>query len=162
MNKTLLATLALLTVTGCASTQNSPNTTSGATCPAQEGQVLDVQRVTIERNTQAAQAIGAGLGGYVANEATKDSDEVVRVLATALGAGAGAIAGDRVADATQDLSGFELVVQLDRGVHSIIQQDTPYRFLPGDQVWVIGYPEGRRYTRTTNCGQEVRVFPRGR
>ena len=161
MNKNIIATLALLAMTGCASTQNSPNTTSGATCPAQEGLVLDVQSVTIERNTESAQAIGAGLGGYVANQATSDKDEVIQVLATALGIAGGAMAGDRIADATQDLSGYELVVQLDRGTHSIIQQDTPYRFLPGEEVWVIGYPTGSRYNRT-GCGQQVRVFPRGR
>ena len=157
MKKLLLATALL--ITGCTSTQNSPNVVDGSTCPVQQGTVLDVQSVTIERNTETAQAIGAGVGGYVANNATRARGEVTRVLATAAGVAAGAVIGDKVADATQDLSGVELIVQLDRGTHSIIQQSTRYNFQSGDAVWVVGYPDSRVYSRTNCRGQDVRVFP---
>ena len=153
-----LLLLSLLTVVGCTSTQNSPTVTTGATCKAVEGVILDIQSVTIERNTEIAQSVGAGLGGYVANRATKDQDEVVEVLATAIGAGAGAVIGDRVADATQDLAGKELIVQLDSGVHSIIQQDVT-SFESGDKIWVIGFTP-RNYYGRNNCGNQVRVMPR--
>ena len=158
MKKLLLAT-ALLGITGCTATNNHPSVVDGSTCPVQQGTVLDVQSVTIERNTDTAQAIGAGIGGYVANNATNDRGEVTRVLATAAGVAAGAVIGDKVADATQDLSGVELIVQLDRGTHSIIQQSTQYIFQAGDAVWVVGYPDSRVYSRTNCRGQDVRVFP---
>lgn len=153
-----LTLLGLLLIVGCTSTQNHPTVTGGATCQAEEGIILDIQSVTIERNTEVAQGIGAGLGGYVANRATKDKDEVVEVLATAIGAGAGAVIGDKVADATQDLQGKELIVQLDSGVHSIIQQDVG-SFKAGDAVWVIGFTPRVSYRRN-NCGEQVRVMPR--
>jgi len=124
----------------------------------QRGVVLDTQPVTIERNTDTAQAVGAGLGGFIANKATGDKGEVTRVLATAAGVAAGAVAGDRIADATQDLAGIELIVKLDRGTHSIVQQSTPYSFQAGDAVWVVGYPDSSVYSRT-NCGNDTRVFP---
>lgn len=157
MKKILLA-LAVTSVVGCTSTQNHPSVVDGKSCPVQRGVVLDTQPVTIERNTETAQAVGAGITGYVANRATRNSGDVTRTLATAAGVAAGAVIGDRVADATQDLSGVELIVQLDRGTHSIVQQDTPYTFSQGDAVWVVGYPDSRVYSRT-NCGKEVRVFP---
>jgi len=148
----------LFAMVGCTSTQNHPTVTGGSTCKAVEGVILDIQSVTIERNTEVAQSIGAGLGGYVANRATKDKDEVVEVLATAIGAGAGAVIGDKVADATQDLQGKELIVQMDSGVHSIIQQDVG-SFQSGDKVWVIGFAP-RNYYRRNQCGEQVRVMPR--
>ena len=150
--------ISLLLVVGCTSTQNHPTVTKGSTCRAIEGVILDVQSVTIERNTEVAQSVGAGLGGYVANRATKDKDEVVEVLATAIGAGAGAVIGDKVADATQDLQGKELIVQMDSGVHSIIQQNVG-TFTPGDKVWVIGFTP-KNYYRRNSCGEQVRVMPR--
>lgn len=152
--------LTALLITGCASTQNSPNVVSGDSCPVQKGVVLDVQSVTIERNTDTAQAIGAGVGGYVANNATKDRGEVTRVLATAAGVAAGAVIGDKVADATQDLQGYELIVELPRGVQSIIQQAGAYNYTAGDTVWVVGYPDSRTYSRTNCAGKDVRVLPR--
>lgn len=159
MKRLILAVMVAATTVGCTSTQNHPTVVDGKTCPVQKGTVLDVQRVTIERNTDVAQTVGAGLGGYIANKATDNRGEVTQVLATAVGVAAGAVVGDRVADATQDLNGIELIVELDRGTHSIIQQSTQYNFQSGDVVWVVGYPDSRVYSRTNCRGQDVRVFP---
>lgn len=155
-----LIILAALLATGCTSTQNHPTVVDGSSCPVQKGTILDVQRVTIDRNTETAQAVGAGLGGYIANKATDNKGEVTRVLATAAGAAVGAVAGDRVADATQDLSAYELIVQLPRGAQSIIQQDSVYDYQAGDTVWVVGYPDSSVYNRTNCAGKDVRVMPR--
>ena len=158
MKKLFLVT-AMLSIMGCTTSQNHPSVVDGSTCPVQKGTVLDVQRVTIERNTEVAQTVGAGLGGYVANKATDSKGEVTQVLATAVGVAAGAVVADRVADATQDLSGVELIVELDRGTVSVTQQRTQYNFGPGDAVWVVGYPDSRVYSRTNCRGQNVRIFP---
>lgn len=66
---------------------------------------------------------------------------------------------ERNTETAQVSSGVELVVQLDRGTHSIIQQNTPYTFESEDAVWVVGYPDSNVYSRTNCKGKDVRVFP---
>ncbi len=64
---------------------------------AKSGTAIDVRSSVTEYDASTAQTVGAGMGGIVANQATKDSHSTVRAAATAAGAAGGAIAGDMLA-----------------------------------------------------------------
>ena len=123
----------------------TPSRDAAKTIPAEPGTVIDVQTVVIEYDAQTAQAVGAGVGGIVANQATKETHSAVRAAATAAGAAGGAIAGDMVASGALSPDGEELIIELDSGqVISVTQEPGAERLARGDLVWVV---RGRERTR---------------
>lgn len=151
--KLVCVILCCLLFTACASSSLRPTDPSRSAArsaqPVQSGVILDVKQVTIKANTEAAQTVGMGLGGYVGNAATRDNSEVVRVLSTAVGAVLGSVVGSTVGEAVLDQQGTELIVQLQNQTISVVQQvDENSLFNVGDTVWVI---------RTHG---EIRVLPK--
>lgn len=155
MIRMIVLGLSLLIIGGCAGSSMAPDRPSrdqaNKTLPAQEGVVLDIQRVLIEGDARNAQAAGAGVGGVVANEASKSTGGVTRAIATAVGAAAGAVVGDQAAKSVLANDGEEVVIELASGrVVSVIQEPREARLVPGQWVWVV---EGAGKTR---------VFPRSK
>ena len=128
----------------------TPSRDAAKTIPAEPGTVLDVQSVVIEYDAQTAQAVGAGVGGIVANQATKETHSAVRAAATAAGAAGGAIAGDMVASGALSPDGEELIIELDSGqVISVTQELGADRLARGDLVWVVRGSERTRVIERT-------------
>ena len=104
-----------------------------------EGTIIQIVDVTIRGNTEAAQAAGGLLGGYAANRATRDQDEVVQVLASAGGLLVGTIVGDSMSDLALDKPGVNLLVKSRGRIIAITQQvDRRQNFKVNDNVWIIG------------------------
>lgn len=129
-------------------------------CRAQEGVVVDLLNVNIERNIETAQAAGAALGGYIANEATRNSNDITRAVVTVAGAAAGSAVGNTVGEHALNRDGVELLVDVNGTTLSIVQElDPSATFHRGDAVWVIGATSNQRYSRN-RCSSGTRVLPR--
>ncbi len=123
----------------------TPSKDAAKALPAESGTVIDVQTSVIEYDAKTAQAVGAGVGGIVANQATKDAHSAVRAAATAAGAAGGAIAGDMVASGRLSPDAEELIIELDSGqVISVTQEPAAERLVRGNLVWVIRGSERTR------------------
>ena len=128
----------------------TPSKDAAKALPAEPGTVIDVQSSVIEYDAKTAQAVGAGVGGIVANQATKDSHSAVRAAATAAGAAGGAIAGDMVASGALSPDAEELIIELDNGqVISVTQEPGAERLTRGDLVWVVRGSERTRVIERT-------------
>lgn len=128
-------------------------------CEAESAVVLDVTEVVIHRNPEAAQTVGAALGGYAANRATKNNSDMIQVLATVAGAGAGAVVADAANNKLMYREGTELILKTQHGTFSVVQEtDSDFVFLPGSEVWVVGSPL-RGYS-ASRCANQVRVYPK--
>lgn len=141
--KTFVLLLAIV-MSGCAGGSLKPTDVNrNETRQAQQvrqGTVLDVYEITIKGNTTAAQGVGAGLGGYAANRAVKDSNELTKVAATAVGVLVGSVVGNTLSDVALDKPGVSLIIKLDNGGTLAVtqQSDNRVRFTPGERVWLIG------------------------
>lgn len=128
----------------------TPSKDAAKVLPAEPGTIIDVQSSVIEYDAKTAQAVGAGVGGIVANQATKDSHSAVRAAATAAGAAGGAIAGDMVASNALSPDAEELIIQLDSGqVISVTQEPGADQLARGDLVWVVRGSERTRVIERT-------------
>lgn len=154
MLRTTSILLLALSLSACAGGNLRPTdvSRSDARTPeaVQEGTVEQVYKVTLRSNTEVAQGVGAAVGGYAANRASKDTHEAVQVLATAAGVMVGSVVGDSVSDLALDKSGINLIVRLDSGSTIAISQQTDSRadFTVGDRVYLIG------------SGNQIRVLPK--
>lgn len=125
-----------------------PSKDAAKAIPAEPGTVLDVQSVAIEHDSKTAQTVAAGLGGILANQATKDSNSAVRAAATAVGATGGAIAVDMVASSALSPDGEEVIIELENGqTISVTQEIGGASLSPGDLVWVVRGSERTRVIR---------------
>lgn len=133
-------------------------------CPTTTGVVINVQDVTIQGNVEAAQGVGAAIGGYAGHEAAGDND-VAKVFGAVAGAAVGTYAGNAMGNATLNKSGQELIVLVGGTSYTILQEtDSRMGFSSGDTVWVIGDLSNRyRYNRSTNtsCNNGIRVIKKG-
>ena len=149
-------TLCLSSISLCAfagpsyEADKTPSKDAAKALPAEPGTVIDVQSSVIEYDAKTAQAVGAGVGGIVANQATKDSHSAVRTAATAAGSAGGAIAGDMVASGALSPDAEELIIQLDSGqVISVTQEPGADQLAKGDLVWVVRGSERTRVIERT-------------
>ncbi len=127
----------------------TPENDASKTLPAISGIIIDVQPAVIEYDAERAQAIGATVGGIIATQATKNTDNAVRTAATVAGAAGGAVAADIVAKKALSPQGEELIIELADGeIVSVTQEPGTVGLSKGDLVWLV-----RGSTRT-------RVFPR--
>ena len=147
-------TLCLLSTSLCAlpglsyEADKIPSRDATKAIPAEPGTVLDVQSVAIEYDSKTAQTVAAGLGGILANQATKDSNGAVRAAATAVGATGGAIAVDMVANSALSPDGEEVIIELENGqTISVTQEIGGASLSPGDLVWVVRGSERTRVIR---------------
>jgi outer membrane lipoprotein SlyB len=135
-------------------------------CPTTEGVVLQTTDVTIQGNVEAAQGVGAAIGGYAGHEAAGDND-VAKVFGAVAGAAIGTYAGNAVGNATLNKSGQEVVILLmynNQSVTVLQESDNRMRFSEGDYVYVIGDLSNRNYYRrasNTSCNNGIRVIKKG-
>ena len=154
--RTLAIVCGVLAIAACSGpsykADKTPSKDAAKTLPAEPGTVIDVQLSVIEYDAKTAQAVGAGVGGIVANQATKGSHDAVRAAATAAGAAGGAIAGDMVASGALSPDAEELIIELGNGqVISVTQEPGAQRLNKGDLVWVVrGSERTRVIERTEN------------
>ena len=155
LSQSLVVFVALaVTLTSCSGpsyqANKTPSEDAAKGLPAEPGTVIDIQSVVIEYDAKTAQAVGAGVGGVVANQVTKDSHSAVRATATAAGAAGGAIAGDMVASGALSPDAEELIIELDSGqVISVTQEPGAERLARGDLVWVVRGSERTRVIERT-------------
>lgn len=159
MFRTLVVICGALAIASCSGPSYSgpsykadktPSKDAAKVLPAEPGTIIDVQSSVIEYDAKTAQAVGAGVGGIVANQATKDSHSAVRAAATAAGAAGGAIAGDMVASGALSPDAEELIIQLDSGqVISVTQEPGADQLARGDLVWVVRGSERTRVIERT-------------
>ena len=150
----LILCLSSMSLCACAGpsyeADKTPSKDAAKALPAEPGTVIDVQSSVIEYDAKTAQAVGAGVGGIVANQATKDSHSAVRAAATAAGAAGGAIAGDMVASGALSPDAEELIIELDNGqVISVTQEPGGEGLARGDLVWVVRGSERTRVIERT-------------
>lgn len=133
-------------------------------CPTTTGVIINVTEVTIQGNVEAAQGVGAAIGGYAGHEAAGDND-VAKVFGAVAGAAIGTYAGNAVGNATLNKSGQELIVLVGDTSYTILQEtDGRMGFSSGDTVYVIGDLSNRyRYGRSSNtsCNNGIRVIKKG-
>ena len=133
-------------------------------CPTTTGLVINVTEVTIQGNVEAAQGVGAAVGGYAGHEAAGDND-IAKVLGAVAGAAVGTYAGNAVGNATLNKSGQELIVLIGSTSYTILQEtDGRMDFSSGDTVYVIGdLSRGYGYNRSrnTSCNNGIRVIKKG-
>ena len=116
----------------------TPSGDAARPLPAEKGVVIDTQNVRIEFDAERAQAIGAVVGGVIANQATGDSDEAIQTVATVAGTAGGAIVGDLIADKALSPAGEELIIELESGdVITLTQEPGQAKLQTGDKVWVV-------------------------
>ena len=173
MKRLIPSILALsLASAGCAATpvggSDKPTVpSSGDTrkaCPTTTGVIINVTDVTIQGNVEAAQGVGAAIGGYAGHEAAGDND-VAKVFGAVAGAAIGTYAGNAVGNATLNKTGQELIVLIGDTSYTILQEtDGRMGFSSGDTVYVIGdLSRGYGYNRSrnTSCTNGIRVIKKG-
>ena len=153
LNYLLVAVLFFPTI-GCSGpsykADKTPSSDAGKTLPAESGVIVDVQSTSIEYDAETAQAIGAGVGGVIANQATQSAEGAVRAAATAAGAAGGAVAGDMFAENVLSPDGEELIIELDTGgIISVTQEPGANRLVTGDAVWIVRGAERTRVIKKT-------------
>lgn len=153
-------------LTGCVGGSLKPTVPDSGdarnTCDVSSGVIIDLVNVNIERNIEAAQTGGAVLGGYIANEATNNSNDITQAVATVAGAAGGSALGNLLGQQMLNRDGVELLVDVNGSVVSIIQQDdASVTFQKGDAVWVVGATSRARYN-SKKCASGTRVLPRSK
>lgn len=133
-------------------------------CSTTTGVVINVTEVTIQGNVEAAQGVGAAIGGYAGHEAAGDND-IAKVFGAVAGAAVGTYAGNAVGNAALNKPGQELIVLIGDTSYTILQEtDGRMGFSSGDTVYVIGDLANRsRYNRSrnTSCNNGIRVIKKG-
>lgn len=163
INMRIILLLSLL-LAGCAGGSLKPTVPESgdarSTCEATKGTIVDLLNVNIERNLEMAQAGGAALGGYIANEATEDSNDIAQAVATVAGAATGSALGNMIGENFINRDGIELLVEVNGNVISVVQEvDPTVTFYKGDPVWVVGATKRVTYSRN-RCASGTRVLPR--
>jgi outer membrane lipoprotein SlyB len=161
MKKIIILTAAVLA--GCAGGSLKPTVPGSevgrTACPVTSGTVLQVVNVTIQGQTEIAQAGGAAVGGYVGNRALKESGDVAQVLGTVAGAAVGSVAGDAAGKTFLSRGGTELLITVNGSTVSLVQEtDRNQPFKVGDSVWIIGEWNNTRSHSRDRCAGGLRAI----
>jgi outer membrane lipoprotein SlyB len=105
-----------------------------------EGRVSDVQPVQIEGNRSVLGTAGGGYVGYELGQTVGSGRG--RDLAGAVGAVAGAVAGQAVEERTTRQNGLQITIDLDRGETIAIVQAADVSFAEGERVKVLRRGDG--------------------
>lgn len=139
MPRTLFAAvLATCIVAGCASSASSkvyPRHQALKTWTVEYGKVAGVDDVTIEGDRSHLGRIGGGYVGYEVGRAAVDGSG--RGVAGAVGAVAGAVAGDAIEERVTRQQGLQITVELDKGSTIAVVQAADQQFAVGERVKVL-------------------------
>jgi outer membrane lipoprotein SlyB len=105
-----------------------------------EGRVADVKPVQIEGERSVLGTAGGGYVGYELGRVAGDGRG--RDLAGAVGAVAGAVAGQAAEEHITRQDAFQITVDLDRGETVAIVQAADVSFAPGERVKVLRRGDG--------------------
>lgn len=160
MKKTIFA-LALVasTATGCSSLQPQNmagdvyNTGAQAEQTTRFGRIVDLRRVTLQKQggaqTALAQSVGGVLGALLGAQVAHGGNYQAQMAGSALGGAAGAFAGSVMASSTSKADGIEVSIRFSGDeVRTVAQENNGEKFSIGECVRVI---EGS-VTRVTAAG----------
>jgi outer membrane lipoprotein SlyB len=99
------------------------------------GEVMRVERVTIEGEYTSLGTTGGGLVGYSLGRIIGDGSG--SRVAGAVGGVAGAVVGREAEKAATTVAGLEITVDMDGGGTLLIVQSADVAFVPGERVRVI-------------------------
>jgi outer membrane lipoprotein SlyB len=105
-----------------------------------EGRVADVKPVQIEGERSVLGTAGGGYVGYELGRVVGDGRG--RDLAGAVGAVAGAVAGQAAEERITRQDAFQITVDLDRGETVAVVQAADVSFAPGERVKVLRRGDG--------------------
>lgn len=151
MLRSVLTALLVTSVgAGCASSASSkvyPRQQAQQAWTVEYGKVTSVDEVTIEGERSYLGRAGGGYVGYEVGRAVVDGSG--RGVAGAVGAVAGAVAGDAVEERATHQPGLQITVDLDEGATVAIVQATDQPFAVGERVKVLrGQRGAARVTKT--------------
>ncbi len=139
MLRSVLTALLVISVgAGCASSASSkvyPRQQAQQAWTVEYGKVTGVDEVTIEGERSYLGRAGGGYVGYEVGRAVVDGSG--RGVAGAVGAVAGAVAGDAVEERATRQPGLQITVDLDEGATVAIVQATDQPFAVGERVKVL-------------------------
>jgi outer membrane lipoprotein SlyB len=105
-----------------------------------QGRVSDIKPVQIEGNKSVLGTAGGGYVGYELGRTVGSGDG--RDLAGAVGAVAGAVAGQVVEERVTRQDGVQITIDLDRGETIAVVQAADISFEPGERVKVLRRGDG--------------------
>ncbi len=134
----LVAFLITSIAAGCASSTSSkvyPRYQAQQAWKVEYGKVSGIDSVTIEGDRTYLGRAGGGYIGYETGRAVVDGSG--RGVAGAVGAVAGAVAGDAIEEGATRQEGLQITVDLDEGPTIAIVQATDQQFQVGERVKVL-------------------------
>jgi len=139
MSRVLFAALlAAFMVAGCASSASSkvyPRHQAQQAWTVEYGKVAGVDAVTIEGERTYLGRVGGGYIGYEVGRAAVDGSG--RGVAGAVGAVAGAVAGDAIEERVTRQDGLQITIDLDKGSTIAVVQADDQQFQVGEHVKVL-------------------------
>jgi outer membrane lipoprotein SlyB len=145
----LMATLATVGITGCATRSNSGAVYSSGQTQREQvvrlGVVESVRPVTIENRGEGGVGTlaGAVVGGVAGSSIGGGKGSVVGAV---LGAVAGGVAGQAIENSAQRQNGVEITVRLENGELRAIVQTADEPFQPGERVRILSSGGSSRVT----------------
>ncbi len=141
---TVVTALAFMSLVAACTTPSSGNVYSRSDArtawSVTEGRVADVKPVQIEGERSVLGTAGGGYVGYELGRVVGDGRG--RDLAGAVGAVAGAVAGQAAEERITRQDAFQITVDLDRGETVAIVQAADVAFAPGERVKVLRRGDG--------------------
>jgi len=146
--KLLIALLAAVSLTGCASSQSGSTYTreqARQEMHVRQGVVESVREVTLEGTKSGAGTFaGAAVGGVAGSNVGGGKGQIVGAI---LGAVAGGVAGSAIEEGVTKKKALEITVKFDNGQLVAIVQEEDERFHPGERVRILS---GNGTTRVTH------------
>jgi len=134
----LIALLAAFITAGCASSTSSkvyPRHQAQQAWRVDYGKVAGVDAVTIEGDRSYLGRAGGGYVGYEVGRAAVDGSG--RGVAGAVGAVAGAVAGDAIEERVTRTQGLQITIELEKGSTIAIVQAADQQFQVGERVKIL-------------------------
>ena len=140
MNKNILISIMLLTVTGCVNYKLTPDVVSRSDAQKQQyvvlGTVKDITAVTIEGDREAGAVAGAIIGGVAGKNVTDSETE--SDIASLVGGLVGSAVGSEIGSNLTKKDGVELLIETDVGrLISIIQEASSINYSVNQRVRII-------------------------
>ena len=132
--------IALISTVGCVNTEYKPDVVSRSDAQKQSyvivGNIIDINKVTIEGDRVVGAAAGALIGG-VAGKGVTDSD-IESDIASLIGGLVGSAIGSSVGSSMTKKDAIELLIETEAGkMISIIQEVSSYNFEKNQKVRII-------------------------